>query len=76
MRRFPLFRILAALETFGGQACLLFVLYYSTLAGSAFHVRNDDLTKQAFAAILGFLTGHTLGRGPAHEPNSSEQNSE
>lgn len=52
--------MISAIETFGGQACLLFILYYSTLVSSALHIHDGDLTKQAFAAILGFLTGRSV----------------
>jgi hypothetical protein len=52
-----------ALETYGGQSCILFGLYLTTLVTSAFHLEESDLTKQAFAAIIGFLTGNALARG-------------
>ncbi len=61
-----LFRLMLAIETYGGQTLLLFMLYVTTVITSALHIPESDLTKQAFAAIIGFLTGNALAR--AHKP--------
>ena len=58
-----LYRLMLALETYGGQSCILFALYLSTIGTSALHLQESDLMKQAFAAIIGFLTGNALARG-------------
>jgi hypothetical protein len=57
-----LYRLMLVVETYGGQSCILFLLYLTTIATAALDIRETDLTKQAFAAMIGFLTGNALAK--------------
>lgn len=51
---------IAFLESFGGQALLLFAVFGVTVVNSVLRIPETDLMKQAFAAIIGFLTARAL----------------
>lgn len=46
-----------ALHSPGGQLLALFLLWYSTYAVAFYHIPETDLQKQAFAAVLAYMTG-------------------